>query len=116
MGSTHNKQGVFDMKAKGLALLLILFPLHLMAEQVVDNKRCSSGLAIYIAGDYAKAFEVLKVEADNGLDCAQHWVARMYQMGHGIPMNKELSKTYYKLAAGQGFEQSILQLELLKNN
>ncbi|WP_257254723.1 MULTISPECIES: hypothetical protein [unclassified Endozoicomonas] len=104
------------MKANGLALLLILFPLPLMAEQVADNQRCSSGLAIYIAGEYAKAFEVLKAEADKGLDCAQHWVARMYQMGHGIPMNRELSKAYYELAARQGFEQSIMQLELLKND
>ncbi|MGI9282801.1 MAG: hypothetical protein ACR2PX_24660 [Endozoicomonas sp.] len=104
------------MKAVGLALFLIFFPLHLAAEEAVSNERCSSGLAIYLEGEYAKAFEVLKVEADNGLGCAQHWVARMYQLGHGTPMNRELSKTYYELAAGQGFEQSIMQLELLRKN
>ncbi|KEQ16285.1 SEL1-like repeat protein [Endozoicomonas numazuensis] len=104
------------MKAMGLLVLLVLLPLQSFAEETVDNQRCSSGLAIYIDGEYAKAFEVLKVEADNGLDCAQHWVARMYQLGHGTPMNKTLSKTYYELAAGQGFAQSIMQLELLRKN
>ncbi|WP_153301393.1 sel1 repeat family protein [Endozoicomonas arenosclerae] len=104
------------MKAAGLALLLVLFPWQLSAEETAQAGRCSSGLTIYLEGEYAKAFEVLKVEADRGLDCAQHWVARMYQLGHGTPMNKELSKTYYKLAANQGFEQSIMQLELLKSH
>lgn len=98
------------MKLQSLLLASVL----LLPSTLYGSEDCSAGLGKYIAGDYQKAFKLLKKEADKGLDCAQHWVARMYQLGHGTPMNKRQSLVYYELAALQGYEQSILQLELLK--
>jgi TPR repeat protein len=118
MESDNTKQGSFVMKSATLLLSLVLaaFSNLVSADDNSINERCDTGLTIYVAGEYSEAFEVLKAEADKGLDCAQHWVARMYQLGHGTPMNRKLSKNYYELAARQGYEQSILQLELLKGH
>ncbi|MRI34822.1 hypothetical protein EOPP23_17735 [Endozoicomonas sp. OPT23] len=97
------------------ALLILPFSLSVLAsDSIANDKSCSSGLNHYVSGNYLEAFSILKKQADSGLDCAQHWVARMYQMGYGTPMNREKSLAYYQLAADKGFPQAILQLEILK--
>ncbi len=97
------------------ALLSLPLSLNTLASDTVQlEKSCASGLNEYVSGNYLQAFSILKKQADSGLDCAQHWVARMYQTGYGAPMNREKSLVYYQLAARQGFPQAIFQLEILK--
>ena len=97
-----------------LVLLFLLLPTMSVSASEAVKASCTEGLSEYVAGNYTQAFTLLKKQADSGLDCAQHWVARMYQMGHGTPMNRNKSMVYYQLAAGQGFPQAILQLKILK--
>ena len=60
--------------------------------------------------DYAQAFTYFKQVADKGLASAQHNVGYFYDKGYGVKQNCVEAVKWYKLAAEQGWEESICGL------
>lgn len=60
--------------------------------------------------DYAQAFTYFKQVADKGLASAQHNVGYFYDKGLGVKQNSVEAVKWYKLAAEQGWEESIYGL------
>ena len=61
-----------------------------------------------------KAVELLKSAAEAGIEIAQHNLAELYFQESDIPgRDFKIGKEYYKMAAEQGFEESIKVLKLL---
>ena len=74
---------------------------------------CTAGLTAYTAGNYEKAFSLLKSDADQGIACAQMWIAELYKSGKGVGKDINQARRYYQLAAKQGNNEALVQLEML---
>ena len=62
-----------------------------------------------------KAVELLMSAAEAGIEIAQHNLAELYFQESDIPgRDVKIGKEYYKMAAEQGFEESIKVLKLLE--
>ncbi len=61
-----------------------------------------------------RAFAIFFEVAEEGWSPAQRDLARMYNWGEGVPMNKDKAIYWYTKAAEQGCEESIAELAKLK--
>ncbi len=73
------------------------------------NKTFKLGRDYYYSGEYEKAFEYIKIAADNKHHDAQLYLALMYLYGNGCTKDISLAKKYCSLAK-EGENQSAYKL------
>ena len=86
-------------------LLAALTALLLFATPVVAGD-FEDARAAYQAGDYQKAFRLLKPLAEQGLADAQFNLGWMYANGWGVPEDYVQAYAWYSIAAAQGPEKA----------
>lgn len=69
-----------------------------------NNKEDTMDIArqAYSQGDYQKAHDIWKFEADEGNPEAQSWLGSLYANGDGVEVNVESALAWYEKAAQQG--------------
>lgn len=65
------------------------------------------------AGDFAKAYCILKPYAENGDAEAQYNIGWMYLNGYGLAMNDSLALEWWQRAAAQGHTDAIFSIAML---
>ena len=89
-----------------LVLMMALAGLLGSVPAVADDSDLERGIAAFEAGDYDRAYELLKPEAEAGDADARYYVGRMYSFGHGVEQDLERGiRTSYR-AAQQGQPQA----------
>lgn len=58
--------------------------------------------AAWKKGDYATAAQIYRAEAESGRASAQHFLAKMYENGQGVPRSEAEAAKWYRRAADQG--------------
>ena len=84
-----------------LQFLLILV-LLLGTQATVKADQLDEGTAAYKAGNYQKAFKLLKPLAEQGNAFAQTRIGNMYNNGHGVSEDNKEAEKWYRKAAEQG--------------
>ena len=90
---------------KPLSCIAILFTLALAFPHVSQSTDLESGSKAYLAGDYAKAYEILiAIASPNGTSTteapdAQFLLGEMYYYGHGVPQSFSEALEWYRLSA-----------------
>jgi len=74
------------------------------------------GVQAFEAGDYKKAFEILKPLAEQGDPSAQYNLGVSYENGHGVRQDYTEAGKWYKKAAEQGHAKAQLNLGVMYFN
>lgn len=64
------------------------------------------GIALYRAGDYGAAFTEFSSLAARGDRDAQYWLGRLFDAGHGVPINATRAFDWFVKSAEQGHAEA----------
>jgi TPR repeat protein len=87
-----------------------LFSIPIFAASVED------GIAAYVAGNFQKAFEILKPLAIAGDPRAQYYLGEMYYQGQGVSKNHDEAFKWFSKAAEQGYNPAKFKVQIMLKN
>ncbi len=79
-----------------------------LAAQDIDD-----GIVAYQSGEYDKAFQILKHNAEMGDSRAQYLLGTLYRTGIGAPLDEYDAFRWYKLAAEDGLLEAQYQVGMM---
>jgi TPR repeat protein len=91
----------------GCALALTFSPV------VAPEQEHKDGITAYQAGDYNRAFAILRAEAEEGDTSAQYLLGTLYRTGQGTTRDEYAAFNWYKLAAEDGLLEAQYQLGMM---
>jgi TPR repeat protein len=71
------------------------------------------GIVAYESGEYGKAFQILKHNAERGDSRAQYLLGTLYRIGKGVPPDEHDAFRWYKLAAEDGLLEAQYQIGMM---
>ena len=91
---------------KFLRIVLVALTASCIVACATKPPTVAESLELYDAGDYAKAFEILDILAQQGNAQAQQALGVMYENGQGIKKDETLALSLYRQAAAKNNESA----------
>ena len=101
------------MRWLGVAIVSCWLAVFAAPASAGDQEDFNEAVRAYKAGDYQKAFRLLKPLAEKGYSQAQFNLGSMYQDGQGVPQDYVKAYAWYSVSATQGYKDAKHNLDIL---